>query len=218
PLAERAVQMTFTHGAPPPGTVLIAARPGTTTPKNIGSAAPPPPPSSSNWLALKTRQLVNMISMPHVAPTIAMLALLAAVMLGALHAFTPGHGKTIVGAYLIGSRATLRHAVFLGATVTITHTLGVFALGFATLFASRFVVPERLLPILSLVAGLLVLGMGIVLTVRRWPAARDAWSNRAPRRAATAYRVVAHHASRGKAGHRFVMAYAGAHAHDHAHG
>jgi ABC-type nickel/cobalt efflux system permease component RcnA len=216
PLAERAVQMTFTHGAAPAGATLIAPRPGTTAP-NIGPAGPPPPPSNGNWLALKTRQLVTMISTPHVAPTIAMLALLAAVVLGALHAFSPGHGKTIVGAYLIGSRATLRHAVFLAATVTITHTLGVFALGFATLFASRFVVPERLLPILSLVSGLLVLGMGIVLTVRRWPAARDAWTSRGRRCAATAYRVVAEQASRGKAGHGFVMAYAGAHHHDHAH-
>jgi ABC-type nickel/cobalt efflux system permease component RcnA len=95
-------------------------------------------------------------------------------LLGAVHALSPGHGKTIVGAYLIGSRGTPRHAVFLGLTVTITHTLGVFVLGFATLYASRFIVPERLFPFLSLVSAVLVLGMGIVLLTQRARAARRA--------------------------------------------
>ena len=94
--------------------------------------------------------------------------------MGAVHALSPGHGKTIVGAYLIGSRGTPRHALFLGLTVTITHTLGVFALGFATLYASRYVVPERLFPILSLISAALVLVMGIVLLIQRGRIARQA--------------------------------------------
>ena len=56
---------------------------------------------------------------------------------GAMHALTPGHGKTIVGAYLVGSRGTVRHALFLGLTTTITHTAGVLALGLVTLFAAQ---------------------------------------------------------------------------------
>jgi ABC-type nickel/cobalt efflux system permease component RcnA len=102
------------------------------------------------------------------------LALLGALLLGAVHALSPGHGKTIVGAYLIGSRGTPRHALFLGLTVTITHTLGVFALGFATLYASRYVGPERLFPILSLISAALVLAMGIVLLIQRGRIARQA--------------------------------------------
>jgi ABC-type nickel/cobalt efflux system permease component RcnA len=94
--------------------------------------------------------------------------------LGAVHALSPGHGKTIVGAYLIGSRGTPRHALFLGLTVTITHTLGVFALGFATLYASRYVVPERLFPILSLISAALVVVMGTVLLIQRGRVARQA--------------------------------------------
>jgi ABC-type nickel/cobalt efflux system permease component RcnA len=108
-----------------------------------------------------------------VAPRVAALALLAALLLGAVHALSPGHGKTIVGAYLIGSRGTPRHAAFLGITVTITHTLGVFLLGFAMLYASRFIVPERLFPILSLISALLVLGMGGILLVQRARAMRQ---------------------------------------------
>jgi nickel/cobalt exporter len=111
---------------------------------------------------------------------VALLAMFIALVLGAMHALSPGHGKTIVGAYLIGSRGTPRHALFLGITVTITHTLGVFALGFATLVASRFIVPERLFPILSLISGLLVLGMGIFLLAQRWRAAQGQHRHASP--------------------------------------
>src|SRR5262249_40944974 len=84
-------------------------------------------------------------------------------VLGAFHALTPGHGKTIVGAYLVGARGTWRHALFLGLVVTATHTLGVYALGVATLVASAWILPERLLPTLSAVSGLLVLAVGASL-------------------------------------------------------
>ena len=63
---------------------------------------------------------------------------------GAHHALGPGHGKTIVAAYLVGSRGTPRHAVSLGLTVTATHTSTVYLLGFVTLIASAFIVPETL--------------------------------------------------------------------------
>jgi ABC-type nickel/cobalt efflux system permease component RcnA len=82
---------------------------------------------------------------------------------GAMHALSPGHGKTVVGAYLVGSRGTVKHAVFLGLTVTVTHTISVFALGFIMLFASNFILPERLMPFLSFVSGLLVFFIGISL-------------------------------------------------------
>jgi ABC-type nickel/cobalt efflux system permease component RcnA len=96
------------------------------------------------------------------------LLLLAAFGWGALHALSPGHGKTMVAAYLVGTRGTPRHAVLLGATVTITHTIGVFALGFVTLALSEYVLPEDLYPWLNLASGLLVLGVGLaVLRSRR---------------------------------------------------
>lgn len=88
-------------------------------------------------------------------------ALLAAMVWGAAHALSPGHGKTVVGAYLVGSRGTPRHAAFLGLTVTITHTAGVIGLGLVTLFASRYIVPETLFPWLSVISGGLVVAMGL---------------------------------------------------------
>ncbi|HEU0114008.1 MAG TPA: hypothetical protein VFQ80_05000, partial [Thermomicrobiales bacterium] len=75
---------------------------------------------------------------------------------GAVHALSPGHGKTLVGAYLVGVRGTPRHALALGVTVTITHTAGVIALGAVILLASRTIVPERFYPWLSLLSGALV--------------------------------------------------------------
>lgn len=92
-----------------------------------------------------------------------LLALLVAIGLGAVHALSPGHGKTVVAAYLVGSRGTAKHALFLGLTVTVTHTIGVFALGLITLFASQFILPEKLYPWLGLASGLLVVGMGLSL-------------------------------------------------------
>ena len=88
------------------------------------------------------------------------LLLLTAFAWGAIHALSPGHGKAMVAAYLVGSRGTARHAAALGATVTITHTAGVFALGLVALGLSEYVLPEDLYPWLNLVSGVLVVGVG----------------------------------------------------------
>ena len=77
-----------------------------------------------------------------------------------MHALSPGHGKAMVAAYLVGTRGTARHAVALGLTVTVTHTIGVFALGVVTLGLSAWIVPEDLYPWLNLAAGVLVAGVG----------------------------------------------------------
>ena len=100
-------------------------------------------------------------------PGFILFALAVAVVLGAAHALQPGHGKTVVAAYLVGSRGTARHALFLGATVTATHTAGVYALGLVTLFLSQYIVPERLYPILEIVSGILVVAIGMWLFGRR---------------------------------------------------
>jgi nickel/cobalt exporter len=89
-----------------------------------------------------------------------LLLLLTALGWGALHAVSPGHGKAMVAAYLVGTRGTARHALALGATVTVTHTIGVFALGLVTLALSQYVLPEDLYPWLTLVSGLLVVVIG----------------------------------------------------------
>ncbi len=92
----------------------------------------------------------------------------AALFWGMAHALSPGHGKTIVTAYLIGQRGTPRHAALLGLVVTATHTVGVFALGGVTLVLSRFIVPEELYPWLNFVSGVLVVLIGASVLRSRW--------------------------------------------------
>ncbi len=95
------------------------------------------------------------------------LALLLAAFWGATHALSPGHGKTVVAAYLVGTRGTARHALYLGLTVTATHTLGVYLLGLVTLFAAQFLLSESLYPWLSLLSGSAVFLVGAGLLVSR---------------------------------------------------
>jgi nickel/cobalt transporter (NicO) family protein len=101
------------------------------------------------------------------------LLILAAFAWGAVHALSPGHGKTMVAAYLVGTRGTARHAVGLGATVTVTHTLGVFALGAVALLLAQYVLPEDLYPWLSLASALLVLGIGATVLRKRLRARKE---------------------------------------------
>ena len=149
PLDERTAQLSFTRGTLPADARTLTARDGRTA-----------------EVPARDR-LAELIAVPNLTPSVVLLGLLFAVVLGAAHALSPGHGKTVVGAYLVGSRGTARHAAFLGLTVTITHTAGVFALGLVTLLASAYVVPEKLFPFLSLISGGIVVAIGLSLFVRR---------------------------------------------------
>ena len=112
-------------------------------------------------------KLAELISVPEITLPIVLIGLLIAFGLGAAHAMSPGHGKTVVGAYLVGSKGTIKHAAFLGLIVTVTHTLGVFALGAITLFAAQFILPERIMPFLGFISGLIVLFIGLRLFKER---------------------------------------------------
>jgi ABC-type nickel/cobalt efflux system permease component RcnA len=118
----------------------------------------------------QARQLLAYLYAPALSLWVLLLALALAGVLGGLHALTPGHGKTLVAAYLVGSRGTVRHAVALGAIVTFTHTASVIVIGLLALFASQFVVPNVLVPIMEILSGLLVVFMGARLVWQRWVA------------------------------------------------
>jgi nickel/cobalt transporter (NicO) family protein len=117
----------------------------------------------------------SLIGRGQLSTGVVLLSLLVAMFWGAAHALTPGHGKALVAGYLVGTRGRPRHAFVLGATVTLTHTAGVFALGLVTLGLSQLIVPEQLYPWLTLVSGLLVVGVGAaVLRARLGRAAESA--------------------------------------------
>ncbi len=110
--------------------------------------------------------LTDLLTSSEVTVTMGLFSLIVALGLGAFHALEPGHGKTLVAAYLIGSRGTPWHAVLLGLTVTASHTIGVFALGAITLFASQYIFPEQLYPWLGVTSGILIMITGALLLAR----------------------------------------------------
>lgn len=128
-----------------------------------------PPPGLTTGKALQAPDRVadsgfaKLIGRGHLSALVILASLAAALFWGAAHALSPGHGKTIVAAYLVGQRGTPRHAALLGLIVTFTHTIGVFGLGLVTLALSQFIVPDRLYPWLNLVSGLLVVSVGLAV-------------------------------------------------------
>jgi ABC-type nickel/cobalt efflux system permease component RcnA len=116
--------------------------------------------------------LSHLLQRPDLGPGLLIAGLAAAFVLGAIHALSPGHGKTIVAAYLVGTRGTPKHAIFLGGMVTFTHTISVFALGLATLFLSRYVLPEKIFPVLGVISGLMIVWVGGTLFFKRLHVAR----------------------------------------------
>ncbi len=131
-----------------------------------------------------------------------LVALLIATFWGAVHALSPGHGKSIVAAYLVGSRGKARHAFALGGIVTLTHTIGVFTLGLITLALSQFLVPETIYPWLNLASALTVVVVGVAVLRSR----ALAWLRPKP--------VVAH----GHHRHDHDHDHDHDHPHDHSHG
>jgi ABC-type nickel/cobalt efflux system permease component RcnA len=138
-----------------------------------GMISPPKPSIPNRSVAggngfFQSDRFTALITGPPPSGWVGGFALLMAFGLGTLHALSPGHGKTVVAAYLVGSRGTAWHALFLGVVVTVSHTIGVFLLGIVTLYLSKYFLPERLYPWLGLFSGLTILTIGLSLFRKRW--------------------------------------------------
>ncbi|MGA7234403.1 MAG: hypothetical protein WBY44_01910, partial [Bryobacteraceae bacterium] len=179
-----------------PSRVVPAAPVIQAIPQPAGPIAPPPaaalPQNAPAGTVIKNDFLSRLLHRRELPWNMVLVALVIACALGGAHALTPGHGKTIVAAYLVGSRGTLKHAAFLGAMVTVTHTISVFAVGLATLFLFRLIVPEKITEILGIISGLSIAVIG-------------AWMLRS--------RL---HGTHGHVGHS-DHGHGHAHTHDHAH-
>ena len=125
----------------------------------------------------QTDALSRLLHQQALTPWMMIAAIGVAFALGAAHALTPGHGKTIVAAYLVGSRGTLKHAAFLGAMVTFTHTVSVFLLGMATLVLFQYVVPENVTRVLGAISGLSIAAIGAWTLYKRLRAPGHAHSH-----------------------------------------
>jgi ABC-type nickel/cobalt efflux system permease component RcnA len=149
--------------------LVSEAAPPAATP--VAPAAAPQPGQTGAGMVVKGDFLSRLLHQGEIGWGMMAFGMIVAFGLGAIHALSPGHGKTIVAAYLVGSRGTARHAAFLGAMVTFTHTISVFFLGFVTLFLSRYVLPEKIYPVLGAVSGLSIVWIGATLFFQRMRAA-----------------------------------------------
>ncbi|MGI8939181.1 MAG: nickel/cobalt transporter [Iamia sp.] len=129
-----------------------------------GPAAPAPDEGGSSGVLPSVDRLTNLVGERQLTIPFALFALVLSFVLGGFHALAPGHGKTVMAAYLVGAEGTRRQALLLGLTVALTHTGGVFAL--ALVVSNSSVAPERLYPILGTFSGLLVAAIGVVLLRR----------------------------------------------------
>jgi ABC-type nickel/cobalt efflux system permease component RcnA len=149
-----------------------------------------------------TEDLAALVGVADLTPLALLVSLAIAFGLGVVHALSPGHGKTIMAAYLVGGGGSSRQAIALGMTVTVAHTLGVLALAAITLGAASVLPPERLYPILGVAAGGLVIAIGASLL---WSRLRVAVRQRA-------------HARQHRAGREHTSDHHGhGHGHDHGH-
>jgi ABC-type nickel/cobalt efflux system permease component RcnA len=164
----------FLNNPPQVTSAEIVFAPGAATTGDAGTAAVPQaaPLDAMAWAQSRSDALTELINQKELPLDALLIGLVVAFGLGAAHALSPGHGKTVVAAYLVGSRGTAWHAAFLGATVTISHTIGVFVLGLIVLYASQYILPETLYPWLGFFSGLLIAGMGIAMFWQR----RNAWA------------------------------------------
>ena len=204
--ALRAYPSDLLSSPPDVSSARIAYEPGSGpgTPPALGRMSPPRS-SGNGFEALIARDELGL--------GVVLVSLLVAMFWGAAHALTPGHGKAIVAAYMVGTRGTARHALLLGLIVTVTHTLGVFALGLVTLTLSEFVVPEQLYPWMNLVSALLVVVVGVAVFRLRL------FSWRRPGRARADHHH--HHHGHGRShshDHHHAHSHGDHHGHEHDHG
>jgi len=130
--------------------------------------------NESDWVTQQTQAITSVFSQKELPISALLLALMLAFVVGAAHALSPGHGKTVVAAYLVGSRGTPIHALVLGLTVTVSHTIGVFLLGLVVLGLADYILPETLYPWLKFISGVLLALLGLTLFVQRFRAWRYA--------------------------------------------
>jgi nickel/cobalt exporter len=156
--------------------------------------------------------------------------------IGAVHAATPGHGKTIAAAYIVGARGKPVDAVILGVFVTLSHTSGIVLVGVLASLGLPGMVPQRIEAWLALITGLLVIAIGLwtlwtqremLLQLQGLPPAaapdHSAVHSHGESDAALRYRPVAAHAHDGHShapgsGHAHDHTHAHDHAHDHEEG
>ena len=180
PLRDESVTLSATLGGPvlaplevPDATPIVvvdpaapspAASPATAlAPSPSPATAPTPAPVSATAAVpggVAATDLPDIFRRTDLTPVVVLLSLAAAAALGAGHALTPGHGKTLMAAYLVGTRGSARHAIGLGAAVSVSHTIGILVLAAVVLAATDVVAPDVIVRGAPLVAAISIVVIG----------------------------------------------------------
>ena len=202
--------------APPSSAAPVATGPGVAPIASPASAADTTPAGAG--IPGGVEGIPSILTTDRLDPVLVFVALLTAAALGAGHALTPGHGKTLMAAYLVGTRGTALHAAGLGLSVSVSHTLGILALAVVVLGAQQALPPDvvvRAAPVVAAITIVLIGGWMLATELRRW---RD-------RRVAAALLATPDHTHDQRHEHPHVPRHAhdqahahdGGHAHDQAH-
>lgn len=191
-------------------TLSVVARPGGAR-LAAGSGAAPAA-TGVRGIDRATAAFQDFVGRRELSPLVGLLALLFAVALGAIHALAPGHGKTVMAAFIVGERGSLRQAWVIALTVTITHTAGVLVLGIA--FSAADLAAPRVYGLLGLASGVLLASVGAVLLTR---AVRQRTSGRAATYALVTApaRELVHAGAQGDDHHARPHPHAHPHPHEH---
>ncbi|MEO8469769.1 MAG: hypothetical protein ABI573_08900 [Chloroflexota bacterium] len=183
PLNEHAVAFTVTSGgaalpafnapdAQPVGNLTPSTSPDASG--NVPTSAPTATPGPAVVPGGVSGEIPDLFR-ADLTPFVALASILLAVALGAGHALTPGHGKTLMAAYLVGTRGTVRHAAGLGLAVTVSHTLGILFLALLVTGAESLLpadVVVRTIPIVAALAFVAIGGAMLFTELRRRVRAR----------------------------------------------
>jgi len=175
PPQDLEAQVRFAIDVTPPAVAGAGTRPAEPARAEPGRAEPSQtdPGLRPNVQLTPRSRFTDLVATGELGFGVVATALARSAALGAFHALEPGHGKTVVAAYLVGARGTARHAFLLGVIVTASHTAEVYLLGGVTFYASRYIVPERLYPWLAVCSGLTIALLGDILLFRRWTGRGD---------------------------------------------
>jgi nickel/cobalt transporter (NicO) family protein len=146
-----------------PVVAVVPAVPSAATSPIPTSAVPASPPLAASAAVpggIAASELPDIFRQADLTPLVVMLSLAAAAALGAGHALTPGHGKTLMAAYLVGTRGSARHAIGLGAAVSVSHTVGILVLATVVLAATDVVAPDVIVRWAPLVAAVSIVLIG----------------------------------------------------------
>ena len=185
PLADGSLVVRATPGGPTLPELDIPDAQPMAAPSPAPSVGPSPAPSAPAVEPVVPAPEATPVSVPggvsagelpeifrqtDLTPVVVLLSLAAAAALGAGHALTPGHGKTLMAAYLVGTRGSARHALGLGAAVSLSHTIGILVLASVVVAATDMIAPDvivRWAPVVAAVSIVLIGGWMLIGEIRR---------------------------------------------------